>query len=85
MVGTPCCPKTGSAVCLNLYVEDADAVFKQAVVAGATATMPVADQFWGDRYGRLTDPFGHEWAVATRKENPTSEEIMARARAAFGG
>jgi uncharacterized glyoxalase superfamily protein PhnB len=73
----------GSAVTLNLYVPDVDKVFNQAVGAGATAAMPVADQFWGDRYGKLTDPFGHHWSVATHTEDLTAEEIAERAQAAF--
>ena len=55
----------GSPVTIHLYVPDVDAVAARAVQAGATLTMPVADQFWGDRYGQLTDPFGHRWSVAT--------------------
>jgi hypothetical protein len=47
--------------------------------------MPLADQFWGDRYGHLKDPFGFTWSIATRKENPTPEEIQKRQAAAFGG
>jgi uncharacterized glyoxalase superfamily protein PhnB len=73
----------GSAVTLNLYVPDVDKVFNQAVSAGATAAMPVADQFWGDRYGKLTDPFGHHWSVATHTEDLTAEQIAERAQAAF--
>jgi len=56
----------GSAVSMHLYVEDADALFAQAVAAGATVTMPIDDVFWGDRYGRVKDPFGHEWAIASQ-------------------
>ena len=48
---------------LNLYSEDVDHLFNQAVAAGATVTMPLANQFWGDRYGQITDPFGHRWAL----------------------
>ena len=65
----------GSPVTVHLYVTDVDAVVAQAVAAGATATMPVADMFWGDRYGQLTDPFGHRWSVATHKRDLTPEEI----------
>jgi uncharacterized glyoxalase superfamily protein PhnB len=68
---------TGSTV--HLYVEDADAVFQQAVDAGATVTMPITDTFWGDRYGTVTDPFGHRWSIATRKQNITPEEMMKAA------
>jgi PhnB protein len=73
----------GTAVTLHVYVEDADAVFNQAVAAGAQVGMPMADAFWGDRYGQLTDPFGHSWSFATHKEDLTPEEIGKRAEAAF--
>jgi PhnB protein len=73
----------GSSVTINLYVEDCDAVFNRAVAAGATVQMPLADQFWGDRYGKLVDPFGHEWAVTTHKEDVSPEEVGKRAQAAF--
>jgi PhnB protein len=72
---------TGSSVCL--YVEDADAMFNQAVSAGATVAMPLADQFWGDRYGKLMDPYGHEWAVATHLEDLTPAEMKKRQEAAM--
>lgn len=65
----------GSPVTIHLYVEDVDAVVAQAVQAGAKVTMPVADQFWGDRYGTLEDPFGHHWSVATHLREVTPEEI----------
>jgi uncharacterized glyoxalase superfamily protein PhnB len=73
----------GTAVTFHLYVEDADAVFNQAVAAGAKVQMPLADMFWGDRFGKLADPFGHEWSVATHKEDLTPEEMQKRAAAAF--
>jgi PhnB protein len=73
----------GTPVTLTLYVEDADAVFNRAASAGAQVRLPVQDMFWGDRYGQLTDPFGHIWAVATHKEDLTPEEIGRRAQAAF--
>ena len=69
---------------LNLYVPDADAAFQQAVAAGCEVTMPLADQFWGDRYGHVRDPFGFQWAIATRKEELTPEEMQERAAKAFG-
>ena len=75
----------GSPVTINLYVENADTVYQRAVAAGAQATMPLKDQFWGDRYGKLKDPYGHEWAVATHIEDVSAEECMRRAAAAFGG
>jgi PhnB protein len=74
----------GSPVNVFLYVEDADKVFNQAVAAGATVTMPLADQFWGDRYGKLADPFGHQWSVATHKEDVAPEEMAKRAAKAMG-
>lgn len=67
---------TGTTICL--YVKDADAVFNQAVSAGAKVAMPLADQFWGDRYGKLMDPYGHEWAVATHLEDLTPAEMKKR-------
>jgi uncharacterized glyoxalase superfamily protein PhnB len=73
----------GTASSLHLYVEDVDAAFKRAVSAGAQVKMPVADMFWGDRFGKLIDPFGHEWGMATHKEDPTPEEICERANAFF--
>ncbi len=68
----------GTAVNLHLYVEDADAVFNAAVAAGATATMPIDNAFWGDRYGKVLDPYGHDWAIATHKEDLSYEETMQR-------
>ena len=69
----------GSPVHIYLYVEDVDAVFKHAISCGATELLPVQDQFYGDRSGGLTDPFGHIWYIATRIEEVSPEEIMARA------
>jgi PhnB protein len=74
----------GSPVSIFLYVEDVDALAKQATSAGAKVLMPIQDQFWGDRYGKLTDPFGHVWDIATHKEDVAPEEIHKRAAAAFG-
>jgi len=73
----------GTASSLHLYVKDVDAAFKKAVAAGAQVKMPVADMFWGDRYGKLIDPFGHEWGIATHKEDLTPQEISKRAKAFF--
>ncbi|HLH18020.1 MAG TPA: VOC family protein [Bryobacteraceae bacterium] len=70
---------------LNLYVPDADATWAQAVAAGCEVKMPLADQFWGDRYGHLRDPFGFTWAISTRIEEVTPEEAQRRAAKAFGG
>ena len=68
---------------ISLYVEDADAVYARALAAGATARVPVADMFWGDRSGRLIDPFGHEWSIMTHKEDLSPEEIDKRAQVFF--
>ncbi len=57
----------GTSVNLHVYVENADAAFERAVKAGCTVKMPMSDQFWGDRYGQVEDPFGHQWSIATRK------------------
>jgi PhnB protein len=73
----------GTSASVFLYVEDVDAVVKQAVDAGATITMEVADQFWGDRFGTVTDPFGHLWAIATHVEDVPPEEMAERAKAAM--
>jgi len=70
-------------VVLHLYVQDADKTFAQAVAAGCQATMPLADQFWGDRYGHLRDPFGFTWAIATHKEDVTREEMQKRQEEMF--
>lgn len=67
----------GSSVTLHLQVADADALFARAVEAGCTVTMPLDDAFWGDRYGRVADPFGHDWSIATHVRDLTPEEIMA--------
>jgi len=75
--------ENGSPVTLCLYVADCDAVFQQAIDAGATAKMPPADQFWGDRYGKLADPFGHSWSVATHIKDMTDEEVAAAAAEAM--
>ena len=75
----------GSPVTLHVYVSDVDKVFQQAISAGATAKMPPADMFWGDRYGKLTDPFGHDWSVATHKYDVTPEECAKAAAEAFAG
>jgi PhnB protein len=63
---------------LFLYTEDVDTTFSRAVAAGATVTMPVTDMFWGDRYGKVTDPFGHSWGVATHVEDVSPEEMTRR-------
>jgi uncharacterized glyoxalase superfamily protein PhnB len=73
----------GTSVVLTLYVDDVDTFFKRAVDAGAQSKMPVADQFWGDRYGLLQDPFGHQWAIATHKEDLSPEEMERRGKEAM--
>jgi len=75
----------GSPVSIYLYVEDVDAVVKQAVAAGAKLVRPVEDQFYGDRSGGVEDPFGYSWYVATHKEDLTPEEISKRAPKPSGG
>ena len=66
----------GSPVTIHLYVEDVDAFVARAVKAGAKVTMPVADMFWGDRYGKIEDPFGHHWSVATHVRDVSMEEAQ---------
>ena len=73
----------GSPVMIHLYVDDVDVTFNQAVRAGATATKPLEDQFYGDRAGGLKDPFGHLWYVSTHKEDVTPEEMKERAAKAM--
>jgi PhnB protein len=73
----------GTSASVFVYVEDADAVVKQAVDAGGTVEMEVADQLWGDRLGLVTDPFGHSWLIATHVEDVTPEEIVERNKAAM--
>ena len=73
----------GTAVDIFLYVKDVDRVFDQAVAAGAKIAMPLNDMFWGDRYGQVTDPFGHSWSLATHKEDVQPEELRKRTKAAF--
>lgn len=74
----------GSTIGIHLYVDDVDALFAQAVEAGATPLKAVADQFYGDRLGTLRDPFGHVWFIGTHKEDLTPEQITERAAAMFG-
>ncbi len=67
----------GSSVTIHVQVANADEVFAQAIAAGAAVKMPIADTFWGDRYGVLTDPFGHSWSVATHIRDVSHEEMQA--------
>lgn len=71
----------GSAASIHLYVESANDVWDRALAAGATVAVPLADAYWGERYGRIIDPFGHIWSIAQRIELLTPEEISARAEA----
>ncbi|MFQ5775156.1 MAG: VOC family protein [Kiloniellaceae bacterium] len=73
----------GTPVTLHLYVEDTDRAYERAVAAGAAPVMPPADMFWGDRYARVSDPFGHSWSLATHVRDPSPEELQAGAKAAF--
>jgi PhnB protein len=68
-------PRPGN---LMVYAEDADKTFKKAVKAGATVLMPLEDQFWGDRFGRVVDPFGNYWSIASRVENVSPKEMKKR-------
>jgi len=74
----------GSPVTIHLYVEDVDSVIKRAVAAGAKVTMPLEDTFWGDRYGKLEDPFGHQWSFATHVRDVSPEELRQAAQKACG-
>ena len=73
----------GTSVSIFMYVEDVDAVVQHAVDAGATVTMEVSDQFWGDRFGTIQDPFGHVWGLATHIEDVSPEEMEKRAQEAM--
>jgi PhnB protein len=72
----------GSSAGIFLYFEDVDAAFKQAVKAGAKETMPLQNMYWGDRFGKLTDPFGHKWMLASHIEDVSPAEIEKRMAAA---
>jgi uncharacterized glyoxalase superfamily protein PhnB len=80
-------PKTlkGTPVTIHLYVDDVDQFVKRAVKAGATVRMPVADMFWGDRYGQIEDPFGHRWSIATHQRAVTDKEMRAAMKAMQSG
>ncbi len=73
----------GSTVGVFVYVKNVDAFTDKAIAAGATVLMPVQDMFWGDRYGKLKDPFGHEWSIATHKEDLTAKQMAKRAQSAM--
>jgi uncharacterized glyoxalase superfamily protein PhnB len=65
----------GSSTSLHIYLDGVDAAFDRAVKAGAEVEMPVMDQFWGDRYGKLKDPFGHKWSIATHTKDLSMDEM----------
>ena len=71
----------GTSVSLHLYLADANAAFDRAVKAGCTVHLPIADAFWGDRYGVVEDPFGHQWAIASHQHDYTPEQVAANAKA----
>jgi PhnB protein len=75
----------GATVTLHLYTTDVDALWAQAIAAGATESHPLQDQFWGDRQGQLIDPFGHRWNLAQRLREVPPEEVVRAAALAFGG
>jgi PhnB protein len=75
----------GTPVVLSIYAEDVDALWQRAVTAGAEVLHPLQDQFWGDRHGQLTDPFGHRWGLAQHVQDVSPEEISRAAAKAFGG
>jgi PhnB protein len=75
----------GTPVTLHLYVQDADKAWDRALKAGATVKFPLADQFWGARYGIVSDPFGHDWSISTHKQDLTPEQVMKASQAAFSG
>ena len=75
----------GTATVLHLSTDDVDALWQRAVGAGAEVRQPLSDTFWGERYGQITDPFGHRWGLAQRVRDVPEEEIAAAARALFGG
>ena len=66
----------GTPVYIHLYVRDADVAWEQALAAGAQPVMPLADMFWGDRYGQVVDPFGHKWSIATHKRDVTPAQMQ---------
>src|SRR5262245_365680 len=74
----------GTAVTIHLYVEDADKQYQQALAAGAEVVMPIADQFWGDRYGIVKDPSGHQWSIGSYMEDLTPQQMQERMMKACG-
>ena len=84
-MGTGASPQAlgGTSIILNIYRENVDQLFNQAVAAGATVAIPLGNQFWGDRYGQVKDPFGHVWALGQHVEDVAPPEMERRAREAF--
>jgi len=78
-------PAGSSPVTIHLYVTDADATFASAVEAGATVSMALSNTFWGDRYGKLVDPFGHHWSISEHLEDLTPEQMQERMAGAMAG
>ena len=85
MGGKPRTPQAlgGTPVTLHLQLEDAQAVWDRAIAAGATVTMPLKDQFWGERYGQFLDPFGHQWSLGQMLKKLSHEEVEAAAKENF--
>jgi uncharacterized glyoxalase superfamily protein PhnB len=83
--GAPAFVEGNYPIHFHVYVPDVDALWEKAVAAGCTVTMPLGDQFWGDRYGLVRDPFGFSWALATRKEELTLEEREERLKRMSAG
>jgi len=83
MPGMNTAPETlkGTTQTVYMYVQDVDALFNRAVTAGAKVVFPLADMFWGDRFGKVADPFGHEWALASHKEEVPPQEMAERSKA----
>ena len=81
----PALPEAGQSnpSYLHVNVSDVDDVFQRALAAGARTDMPVQDMFWGDRYGKITDPFGQQWGIATHKEDVAPEEMQRRMKELF--
>jgi PhnB protein len=75
----------GTSVVLQIATDDADELWQRALDAGATVVHELADQFWGERHGQLTDPFGHRWNIAQHLRDVSPDEVAAAAAAAFGG
>ena len=79
----PCHPAKNTTVRIHLYVEDVDATFQRAVDAGARSVMPPTDAYWGDRFAKVADPFGHLWSIATHIKDLSLEQIAEAAKSAF--